>query len=69
MISLVNSFAYKVAYVGILIQNNVEYDAPIFYTSLATVYFVQVMIFLVFYPIAIIICFRAYREFKGMLFD
>ena len=30
---------------------------------------ILILVFLIFYPTAIYFCFKAYREFKGMLHD
>ena len=35
----------------------------------STMVMILIMSFLVFYPVAIYFCFKAYREFKGLLYD
>ena len=52
--------------VGLLIQNGQFLDA---FQGASTMVMILIMIFLVFYPTAVYFCFKAYREFKGMLHD
>ncbi len=54
--------------VGLLIQNGQFVDA-FQQSGTTTMTMILIMVFLVFYPTAVYFCFKAYREFKGMLHD
>ena len=52
--------------VGLLIQNGQFSEA---FQGSSAMIMILIIIFLVFYPTAVYFCFKAYREFKGMLQD
>lgn len=64
------SWATYFAYVGLKVQDG---TFKYYYIQESTLFnpfwMTLIIIFTAFYMIAIIICFYAYREFKGMLFD
>ena len=70
MIFVLNSWVSTFAVLGLLTQQHIEGSTynP-FDDGLTGFYVVLLIIFMVFYPAAVYVCFHAYREFKGMMFD
>eukprot|EP00347_Sterkiella_histriomuscorum_P011788 403371096 len=62
-----NKLVHTVATVGLLIQKGKF--ATVFQHSYSASYLIIMITFAIFYIIAITMCFYAYREFKGMMFD
>ena len=70
MIFVMNSWVSTFAILGLLTQQSIEgsnYNP--FDDGLTGFYVILLVIFILFYPVAVYICFLAYREFKGMMFD